>query len=426
MSTMTPVVPSGISGYKPYDTYVALETRQGDRRHYTLTLPLMQVTSVLPVPDPQKPFEDNRIVRFNHAQKFADYIRKNVDWHSGTLTTRTTSGVMTFEPWPMAGGDDDYSTVRIGTLKVPRSARDAVTIVDGQHRILGIDLLFKQLNDDIAKAKAAVAASTPHETPEVLKFLKETVAKHESVLQRVSKDSITIDLIIEDNPSKARQVFVDVADNALGISKAVKGRFDERKVVNRAMNDFLTALPPVLQGHVDLEGDRTTGKSPYLLGAGTLADIIRALTVGIAGRVSAQQEVTLEEAKLVKKSKEFFEDITKGFKIFERIADGSVMVPDVRGSSLLISTTTLRGLAGGYYELRKIMPRSDIVNYFSRLEPALAAPIDSRTTLGKALIDAGTTGIFTEGATAPGARAQQVKELAVLFLGWAHKPPAGI
>ena len=57
--------------------------------------------------------------------------------------------------------------------------------------------------------------------------------------QRMKQESISIDLLVENDQSKARQIFVDVADNAKGLSKPVLARFDSNKVVNRAMDEVL-------------------------------------------------------------------------------------------------------------------------------------------------------------------------------------------
>ena len=39
--------------------------------------------------------------------------------------------------------------------------------------------------------------------------------------------------MVEDDSTAYKQMFFDIADNALGITSSVRARFDSRKVVNR-------------------------------------------------------------------------------------------------------------------------------------------------------------------------------------------------
>lgn len=423
MDTTTPTLPSSPTGYSPYDDYLAQRTKQGERYHYAVALPLVQVPAVLPVPDPTVPLEDNRQVKLTHAQGFADYIRENPDWHAGPLTVRTTSGVIGFEPFE--GGD--YETIQLGMLRIPRSARASFRIVDGQHRVLGLDLMLTQLNADLVNAKSVLdKAKRNGEPAQAVQVLTKKVDHLTDQLTRIQADSIFIDLIVEDSPDKARQIFVDVANNALGISKAVTKRFDSRKVVNRALNLVLDEDIPLLKDRVDEQLDRITGSNPNLLGASHLGDVIRTLEVGISGRVSKVMEETIDERKLADATRDFIDVITSAFPELEAIADGTKTPEQLRPKSLVISTTMLRVLAGVYHDLLEAgRSQTEVEKYFKRLAPHLKAPVTSSNASGKLLLKATTSEAFSEGATAPGARAQQVKELVKVLVHWEDNPPAG-
>lgn len=424
MTTDTLTLPAAPTGYSQHDDYLAQRTKQGDRYHYAIALPLVQVPAVLPVPDPGTPLDDNRQVRTKHAQDFATYVRENPDWHAGPLTVRTTSGVVKFAPFE--GGD--YGTIQLGLLQVPRNARTSFRIVDGQHRVLGMDLLLKQVNEELVATRSVLAKAQRNGEPaQAIQLLTQKVDKLETQLARVQADSIFVDLIIEDSPDKARQIFVDVANNALGISKAVTNRFDARKVVNRALNLVLEDDLPLLRDRVDPQMDRITGSNPNLLGASHLAQIVSTLEVGISGRVTKVLEHTLDERKLADSAGDFVETITASFPELTKIADGNATVDQLRSSSLVISTTMLRVLAGVYHLLSRAgTSQRQIETYFSKLAPHLGAPVTASTSSGKLLIGATTSEAFTDGATAPGARAQQVKELVVVLADWATNPPAGL
>lgn len=423
MTSSTLTLPVAPTGYSAHDDYLAQRTKQGDRYHYAIALPLVQVPAVLPVPDPGTPLDDNRQVRVKHAQDFAIYVRENPDWHAGPLTVRTTSGVVKFTQFE--GGD--YGTIQLGLLQVPRNARTSFRIVDGQHRVLGLDLLLKQANDELVTAKSVLdKANRNGEPAQALQLLTQKVQRLEQQLARVQADSIFVDLIIEDSPEKGRQIFVDVANNALGISKAVTNRFDSRKVVNRALNLVLEDDLPLLRDRVDAQLDRITGSNLNLLGASHLAQIISALEVGIGGRVTKVLEHTLDERKLADSTGEFIEIITAAFPEFTKIADGNATPAELRSTSLAVSTTMLRVLAGVHHVLsRSGHSASEIETFFGQLAPHLAAPVTVGTPSGKLLLGATTTDAFTDGATAPGARTQQVKELVGALASWATNPPDG-
>lgn len=422
MSTTEIAIEHTPTGYSQYDEYIGQMSAQGSRVHYTIVVPLVQVPVILPVPDPNVPLEDNREIRPNHAKGFADYVRRNPDWHSGPLTVRTTSSVIKFIPFP----NGDFGSLKVGLVQVPRNARASFKIVDGQHRVLGIELMLKGINDDL-NAQHALLDKAEHngeEGPVRAQFRKK-IKLLEEQRDRTLKDSIALDLVIENSPDKARQIFVDVANNALGISKSVTTRFDARKVVNRALAIVLTdpTAPALIVNRVDQEKDRILGTNPNLLGAKHLADIIRTVEVGTAGRVSDAQEKTLDERLLAENACRFLEVLTEGFSALDDIAHDRMAPSDLRDKSLLLSTTMLRVLAGVYHDLSETMTDDQIAAFFKRLDRHVGAPVTSGTVSGDLWLKATESEAFIDGATAPGARAQQVRELAGVIASWATDPP---
>jgi hypothetical protein len=246
-------------------------------------------------------------------------------------------------------------------------------------------------------------------------------------LDRAQNETIAIDLIVEDDPDSARQIFVDVANNALGISKSVTSRFDQRKVVNRALQKLLSDpnAAELINNRIDQEKDRVVGSNPNLMGATHLTDIIRTIEVGISGRVSDAMEKTLDEQQLARSANAFFEVLTKGFPDFQRVADGSKEVGDLREGSLLFSTTMLRILAGVYHELKQTRVSDDqFVLFFSKMNNLMKAPVVKGTPAGDLWLGCTSSEAFSNGSTAPGARAQQVKELVAVIASWYSSPPA--
>jgi hypothetical protein len=418
-------IPSDISGYAVSDDYLAQRSRQGGRVHYSIVLPLHQVPVTLPVPDPSEPFEDNRQVRLAHAQDFANYIRESRGWHAGTLTVRGLSSVLKFSEFPNQAG----KPVTIGVLSVPRNMRNAFRIIDGQHRILGVKILFEQISEDIVKATSRLAtAKRNNEEPAAIAQFQRELGDLEELKCRVMEDTMTVDLVIEDDDTAHRQIFVDVANNALSVQKAVTARFDTTKVVNRAVVELLNdpSTDDLIRNRVDHQKDRVTGSNPNLIGSGVLADVVRTVKKGIIGRVSAADEKTFDHRALARDTNLFFSVLRESFSCLAEVAVGTKTPRQVRGAHLMGSVTMIRIIAGVYHNLvQQSVPRVQIVDFFKAIDRAGVTPLKSSTAHGQMWISS-PSGAFAEGESAPGSRAQVVKAIVDEITGWFNTAPAAL
>ena len=410
-------LPSNLSGYEEFDDFVVQEFRQGDRVHYTVVVSLAQCVQLFPIPDPLNPFEDNRQVNAKRAELFAKYVRGFLGWHAGALTIRTTSGLVSFDE------SLNYGRIRIGTLRVPKGRSKEFAIVDGQHRILGLKALFDALAADRTYWLQTKQTAEKNADKQTLELAKEELAQIESDQDRIRGESVLVNLIVEDDAKSARQLFVDVADNALGVPKAVRSRFDQTKVANRALYDVLTKPPEVLKNRVDDQKDRVMGKNSNLIGAGNLSEIIRTLEVGISGRINKKLESELSETHLVNQTNDFFKALTDAFIDLQHVADGVMSTEALRDTSLLGSSTMLRILAGVYHEISRTLGKASAASFLSKLAPHMSAPIDPATPSGQLWTSCGSTDAFVAGDRAPGARAQQVKDAVASITSWIDSPP---
>jgi len=412
-----------LSGYSATDDYVAQMSFQGGRKHFVIVLPLPQVVTTLPIPDPNVPFDDNREVNSNHAKSFAQYVRHQNKWHAGCLTIRVMSGAVTFKSFEGGQAGD----LQFGLLSVPRNARGVFKIIDGQHRILGIKYLLDGLNDDLSTAVSDLAkAQRISAEKAVIEQFTRQIKTIKETLSRVESDCIAIELVVEDDVELAKQIFVDVANHALGVRKAITALFDQSKVINRALNEFLDdpSTDDLVRDRIDGYKDRVVGSNPNLMGAGSLADIIRTVAVGINGRISAAQEKTLNQKVLAAEANRFFEVLRKSFPELDSVASGNAEMGSLRKSSILGSSTMLRVMAGVYYELKASgVSVTDIMEFFKKISNHTAAPVSRSNPSGKMWLNATTEGAFADGANAPGSRAQAVKALVAAIVNWYTNPP---
>lgn len=400
-----------VTGYDVADRFLASRYRQGGWWVYNIDLSLTQIASYLRKPDPEHPTEDNRKIRVSHADGFGKYIRRNEHWVAPALLLRAPSNVLDFQQLKSVGG------IEWGILSVPRLARTDLHIVDGQHRILGIHLALEQLASDLDAARAHLARAQSQGEPSVTQAAKVKVKKFEDERRRLNDERMALQILIIDDPVEYKQVFVDIADNALGITSAIKVRFDSRKVVNRCLSDVIEHA--LLRGLVDMQQDRLLGANPNLLGARQVADIIRTLEVGPSGRISARLENELRERDLVKQAERFFDTLIGSFPQLADIAEGTAGVPQLRETSILGSTTFLRVLAGTYHILVREQERQpeEVAAFFAKLAPFLSAPAGPEGPWAG-------TGFFSEPWMAPSARRQDVEGLARTIAEWASNPPA--
>jgi hypothetical protein len=407
---LTNLDPTFVTGYAADDRYLATRYQQGGRVVYDFELSLEVVPAILPVPDPHRPTLGNRRVNQSHARSFGKYVRENEDWVAPALLLRAP-GIMRFDVLKELGG------VQFGIMSIPRSARGDIKIIDGQHRILGLHVGLDEIARELEEQRLLASKARAQESQELVATYQRNIEILERQRERFAQERLAVQVHIETDPSRFEQMFYDVADNALGITQAVKVRFDSRKVVNRTLDAMVKHA--LLNDRIDMEQDRIHGSNPNLMGAKHVVELVRTVAVGISGRVSRRLEDELDEGALVEAANDFLDTCVAAFPDLDRVVGESLTPEELRKRSLLGSATMLRALAGVFYELRLAeMDDDDIAEFFSRLAPYMVAPITKGSPWLKIEGD-----VFTEGALAPRSRRQDLKRLTEEIAAWGKNPP---
>ncbi|WP_116044483.1 DNA sulfur modification protein DndB [Amycolatopsis palatopharyngis] len=354
-----------ITAGRRYDTYLAMRSVQGGRTVYSTRVPLLDLDKILPVPDPAQPDPDNRKVDTRHAKAFGEYVTKHDSWVAPALLARDNGGC-DFQPL-------DNSDDKVGYLEIPWStgALGALSTIDGQHRILGTRLEMRRLSEEVAKAERDL---TRARSADRSARIEAKLVELRAALTRLEHESIGLDIYVEPNSVLARQMFVDVADNAKGISTALRARFDGSKIANRTLDRVLDHA--LFKGRVDLEQDRMTRNNVNLIGAKHVADLTKAVAVGVGGRISKRREAELSEEAVVEGVHSFLDSITGAFTELADVAEGTLSPSDLRSRSLLGSVGMLRVLAGSFHALReKEIDEDDITAFLATLAPHMSAPV---------------------------------------------------
>jgi hypothetical protein len=405
-----------LTGYDTHDRYYASLYTQGARQVYSLDLSLAAVASILPKPDPNNPTPGNRKVDPKHAADFGAYVREKKDWVAPALILRAPD-IFEFEKREEIGGSE------FGVLSVPRVARTDLRILDGQHRILGIHLALEDIARDLEKARQELN-NARHGDPDSVERWEGAVKNLLLQRDRFGRERVSVQIVLEDDEKGFKQMFVDIAENAKGITKTIQVRFDNRRVVNRALLKVIQH--PLLDGRVEDQLDRVK-TDDQVLAAKHIVEIIRAVAVGLGGRISRRKEDELDEFELVESTDAFLTTLCHGFPELQDVSDGKMAPGDLRRDgprgSLLGSATMLRVIAGAYHELSQPTPQrgqpvpnamtdQEIVDFFSQLRPYMGVPVVSRLWLD--------TEIFDSGARAPRARGGDIRRLSEYIVSWAR------
>lgn len=399
------------TGYDPYEWFFATRYKQGRRTVYSIDFSVREIITFLPKPDPAKPLDatsTNRKIYPAHASGFGHYIRTEEEWVSPALLLRGPN-VFKFED---VLPDLDTGTTQFGQLGIPKDARTEIQIVDGQHRTLGFHLAWEGLNDEITKQRANLATAKKNGEPAVIKEFEARLSEALDRRDTLAAERVSVQIVVVEQPTEARRIFVDINDNAKGITGAVKSRFDDRKVLSRALNRVLNSNT-FLEDKVDLQQDRVTGKSEFLLGAKHVSDILRAITVG-NGRIGKRLEDELDDAEIAQEFDEFIEAMVEAFPPLAELESGDIAPAELRQQSLIGSNVVLRAFAAAWYELKQDdWTAEEIRDAFStfadHMGPVFPDPKDSWYS----------TGVFPtneEGTTYPTSRAQDFKTLTSFIL----------
>jgi len=395
------------TGYDPYEHFFASRYKQGGRTVYAIDWSVRELVTFLPKPDPDKPLgvdaTQRRIVPA-HAKGFAEYIRHDAGWVSPALLLRSPD-IFKFQ------GVEGLNTgsTQFGLLSVPKDSKTEIQIVDGQHRTLGFHLAWEALSADIEKGRVELARSKQYDDQVAIQFAQKKLDKFLKRRDEMGTERVSIQVVIVDTPEIARRVFVDINDNAKGITGAVKSRFDDRKVISRALNLALSEND-LLDGRVDLEQDRVSGNSQYLLGAKHVADILRALVVG-HGRIGKRLEDELDEKEVVKKFDQFVTAMTSAFPELGEVEAGLRTPAELRTSNLVGSNVMLRAFALAWHDLdENDWSPKEIQEAFAGMNPQMKAPVISNpkdTWFASGLFPATDAGAYS-----PTSRLQDIKALA--------------
>lgn len=408
----------------------ATKYRQGGRDMFHVTVALAALPQiVVKRPDPAHLIEANRKVDEGRAKKFASYLVKESDWVSPAIIVRAPSGEIEFTP---AAPFDDGTAW--GELVIPLHVLTEILLLDGQHRTLGAFLALDQVNHEIRDKLDSIEIAKRNDTPELVRDLEKELRKLRKTRERFTQEHLSMDIAVV-TTQDAKQMFADINNNAKGINPDYTTLLDQRQVINRIAVELIEDHE-LLKDRVELgQSARMSPSNPNLMGAKTVADIVRTVHVGISGRIGTrvEEELSTHQVEAVDEARKFLDILVAGFDDLQAVEAGDLDPREMRSEdsenrSMIGSATMLRALAGVYHDLTgkpvedddpKPLGRSEIEVFFRKLAPKLReVPIAEDNKLWM------ETRAFLPETMAPQARAGTMNDLVKAMVGWARNGSA--
>jgi hypothetical protein len=406
----------------------ATRYKQGGRTVYGLSVSPAQIVGLIPRPDPKIPNPGNRRIQENHARSFAEYYLNHEDWVIPGIILRSAD-IFAFDSQAAIG--DEHAT--FGVLSYPKSAASNIQIRAGQHRVLGFHiargLIQKRIDEARDFRSRAIRQAGGDKRDAVVKEAEKQLQQARNLEERFGREHVAVEIQVTDDAQKYRQMFFDIADNAMTISASVKARFDTRKIVNRAT--ALVGDHPLLANRIDEENDRLPQNSNDFLTLQHLSRIVHATVVGMKGRVHKTLERDGDDRQIAANAKRFFDDMIAAFPQLEALTVGQVSARVLRDTSLLGSPGMMRALAAAWHDLQESPQYQDhgkLVDYFKALNPHMAGPahpesiwykyvlIDRRDQRGDIIA---REHAFQEWSFSPGGRRQDIQAVSDAIRDWA-------
>ena len=311
---------------------------------YLFAIPISLALELLEIPDPARPFADNRRVSKKHAMDFGNYWEMHSeDWVVPPILLDTA------EELTFSEVKRDNDQISLVILYLPADHKHSLRILDGQHRILGWYLKKLELNARLADVttaynKAVIASATSDK----IIIQKELDAINVNI-NRLGQEHVSINLIDSLSAKKHQQFFVDIAKNALGINKTVQAKFDSASIINRVTQELIKSHP-LFENRIDMEKTSCSGSNPNLLTVVNVSDISRHACFGVNRMITAKRENNYKDHDLVENVTIFLDLMVKNVQQLQLIIDGRIKPPDFREQYMLGSGTIWRCLAGAFYE----------------------------------------------------------------------------
>lgn len=317
--------PAAISG-PPALAVPAHRFTQGGRYVYSFPLDLPTLDRLMPdrVDERIRQAEGaNRPLTLSHAKKIQEYLERENKWLFGTLLLGISPDDVEFQPL-----QDTNRAIVAGMLRI-LSTSD-IKIFDGQHRRRAIKDALESLSQNRHK---------------------------QDKFATLQGESVPVMLYAESSIDALRQMFADAAQTRT-IETNTVARFDWRDAFNRAAEQ-LGEISDFLGGRIERERPTVARSSPNIIAINQLAATLKAVEVGIKGRVSQElnNHYLISVDELVDRCWAWSDEFMPAAREeYDNLLSGDLdnsEIPEMRPHTMAFNATVIRILAGCYHEWTK-------------------------------------------------------------------------
>ena len=348
--------------------------RRTGRNTVVAQLTVDSLRHLMPEVKPGAKIDSNREVSLKRCEALAEYyIEKSDRWILPPILVDTeldlefiSQGTITVDNPTQHGKEVVLNSVKIevGVCQIPTSIKDAIIILDGQHRVGG---LVMALNRTEAKKKKLLDEIDRLDDQEVdvmqqskRKELAAELTACSKLLERFSLDTITVEIRTGTDRALHKEWFVTIADNAKGINKSERARLDTINMSSAAARGIVD-LHPLLNGEIGELGDlriddrnnQAKKSTDSIYSLDNIRNVVKNIAFSPALKESARRERTMNEARVIEEGEFFFDILVAEVDKFKKLLPSTTTYTGkkFRKESLYSSPTMLRCLAGAYHNL---------------------------------------------------------------------------
>jgi hypothetical protein len=397
---------------------IAQRIERVENSAFLFSLSIKSALELLEIPDPGHPFPDNRRVSKKHAMDFGNYWENHEsDWIVPPLLL-DSSRKLNYKEMKI-----NNSSSELVELELIEGDRDALRILDGQHRILGWYLKKLDLDSRLSDATSAYNKLIIGGAVKESELVILEIDHIKNVILRLETEHVAVNLLDSMSPQLHQQFFVDIAKNALGINKTVQAKFDSASIVNRVTQNLIKNHV-LFENRIDLEKTSCSGTNPNLLTVVNVSDITRHSCFGVNRMVTVKRENNYEDSELEKNVNLFLDTMVRNVPQLQLIIEGKLKPEVFREKYMLGSGTIWRCLAGAFYESCVIIDDDEgtieidksqirkFEKFVALFSENMALPI-SREWFA-------TTLFPIKRSKAPSSRAQDLESMVLLMAAWSR------
>jgi len=428
-----------LDGYRKARPIGAQGITRSGRSVYIVALPLSLIRYVLPEVDPDTPIDRNRKVSKERAQKAGQYYLDNPNsWIFPPLLVDMEGTLKFSSVTPIQTGE---GLIEFGQLEVPFSSRTDFFILDGQHRVCGINMALAGLEEKLKVEETALKKLQANNSSSLeIQAQQQAIDKTADRIRRFDVDTITVEICTDVDQTMHQNWFVTIADTAKGINASERVRLDEINMTSTLAKE-IAEKHPLFKGQikgedrVEMRKNLAVRSKSTIYSIANVRDWVRNVAFGVGGKETALQQKYMSRDDVYSAAYAFFDALVTEIPDFKRLVTESITGREFRETSLYSSPTMIRALSSAFYEIVLGSPVMDPNTFktdmqintngldkFKKLLRLLTPEMEYVYRDNSRRVKQGwyNTTLFRDDAAAPQSGFQDRKKMVELLVRWAE------